>query len=122
MLPPLVLLIISLLRPGYVSEPSRTEPVAMLRGNSSLAFWGGEGIVAGWWSLAKYFVWLHTHLLLPPPPPSPLNSDQGSPLRPRLSGLMGTLTLCPLSLQQGLGLQCLSVLVVAAGWRDEVPL
>ena len=68
MLPPLVLLIISLLRPGHVSEPSRTEPVAMLRENSSLAFWGGEGIVAGWWSLAKYFVWLHTHLLLPPIP------------------------------------------------------
>ena len=77
--------------------------------------------MAGWWSLAKCFVWLHTHLLLPPHPP-PLNSDQGSPPRPRLSGLMETMTLCPLSLQQGLELQCLSVLVVAAGWRDEVPL
>lgn len=104
---------------------SRTESVSTRRKNSNLGFWGGDSTMAGWWSLglsvilpARYLLWLYTHSLLHPIS-LPLNSDQGSPQRPRLLGFTETMTLCPLSLQQGVELWCLSALAVVGGMEGR---
>lgn len=76
-MPLLWLLIVSLPRPRYVSEHSRTEPVGMLTGNSSIGFWGSDGTVVGgsvWDSVippARCLLWLYFHSFLHPhlPPP-----------------------------------------------------
>lgn len=120
MLLPLMLLIISLQSSGNISEPSSVEPVATLRKNSILDFCGNDSTMARWWSSGLSVILptgcllrLHTHLL-PYPTSLPPELWPRKSLGAQTLGFMEPMTLCPLSLQQGLGLWCL--VSFGCGW------